>query len=39
VHCKTCDIKDPSQDINWVSSLLPARNGFTDSHLVDTTRW
>jgi electron-transferring-flavoprotein dehydrogenase len=19
VHCKTCDIKDPSQDINWVS--------------------
>jgi electron-transferring-flavoprotein dehydrogenase len=19
VHCKTCDIKDPSQNINWVS--------------------
>ena len=18
VHCKTCDIKDPSQNINWV---------------------
>ncbi|MBE7180291.1 MAG: 4Fe-4S dicluster domain-containing protein [Terriglobus roseus] len=17
MHCKTCDIKDPSQDINW----------------------
>ena len=20
IHCKTCDIKDPSQNINWVSS-------------------
>ena len=19
VHCKTCDIKDPSQNINWVA--------------------
>ena len=19
VHCKTCDIKDPSQNINWVT--------------------
>ena len=19
VHCKTCDIKDPTQNINWVS--------------------
>ena len=19
IHCKTCDIKDPSQNINWVT--------------------
>jgi electron-transferring-flavoprotein dehydrogenase len=19
IHCKTCDIKDPSQNINWIS--------------------
>ena len=23
VHCKTCDIKDPSQNINWVSPEGP----------------
>eukprot|EP00126_Sphaerothecum_destruens_P002981 Sdes_comp16428_c0_seq1m5764 len=31
VHCKTCDIKDPSQNINWVSPQGgggPAYNGM-----------
>ena len=31
VHCKTCDIKDPSQNINWVvpeSGGGPAYNGM-----------
>ena len=31
VHCKTCDIKDPSQNINWVvpeGSGGPAYNGM-----------
>jgi electron-transferring-flavoprotein dehydrogenase len=23
VHCKTCDIKDPSQNINWVTPEGP----------------
>ena len=21
VHCKTCDIKDPSQNINWTTPM------------------
>ncbi|KAI6069704.1 Electron transfer flavoprotein-ubiquinone oxidoreductase [Aix galericulata] len=32
VHCKTCDIKDPSQNINWVvpeGGGGPAYNGMT----------
>lgn len=31
VHCKTCDIKDPSQNINWVvpeGGGGPAYNGM-----------
>lgn len=31
IHCKTCDIKDPSQNINWVvpeGSGGPAYNGM-----------
>ena len=31
IHCKTCDIKDPSQNINWVvpeSGEGPAYNGM-----------
>lgn len=31
VHCKTCDIKDPSQNINWVvpeGGGGPAYNGL-----------
>ena len=31
VHCKTCDIKDPSQNINWVvpeSGGGPAYSGM-----------
>jgi len=31
IHCKTCDIKDPSQNINWVTpqgSEGPAYNGM-----------
>ena len=23
VHCKTCDIKDPNQNINWVTPEGP----------------
>ena len=31
IHCKTCDIKDPSQNINWVvpqGGEGPAYNGM-----------
>ena len=30
IHCKTCDIKDPSQNINWVTPEGggPAYNGM-----------
>ena len=31
IHCKTCDIKDPSQNINWVAPEGgggPAYNGM-----------
>ncbi len=31
IHCKTCDIKDPTQNINWVtpeSGGGPAYNGM-----------
>lgn len=31
IHCKTCDIKDPSQNINWVvpeGGGGPAYNGM-----------
>ena len=31
IHCKTCDIKDPSQNINWVtpeSGGGPSYNGM-----------
>lgn len=31
IHCKTCDIKDPRQNINWVSphgGEGPAYNGM-----------
>ena len=36
VHCKTCDIKDPSQNINWVvpeGGGGPAYNGMWTSSL------
>lgn len=37
VHCKTCDIKDPSQNINWVvpeGSGGPAYNGMWFQHYI-----
>ena len=41
VHCKTCDIKDPSQNINWVcpeGGGGPAYNGMWDNK-HDYTPW
>jgi hypothetical protein len=29
VHCKTCDIKDPSQNINWIRAALRFRRAAT----------
>jgi electron-transferring-flavoprotein dehydrogenase len=30
VHCKTCDIKDPNQNINWVTPEGGGGPGYID---------
>ena len=30
VHCKTCDIKDPTQNINWVTSRRRRRSQLSE---------
>ncbi len=33
VHCKTCDIKDPNQNITWVAATGRRRTGLSE-HVV-----